>query len=125
MESLTTDKDYNNLKTKYDHLYNDHVNFTTELRNRNIENVNLWYELEDCKKEIHRLVMKNSDIIIENAKIVLTYDTLIEMLTEYGVTRSEIAKRLKSDQPISGRIKQTGNIIEYDFAKRIELKRSK
>lgn len=125
MESLTTDKDYNNLKTKYDHLYNDHVNLTTELRNRNIENVNLWYELEDCKKEIHRLVMKNSDIIIENAKIVLTYDTLIEMLTEYGITRSEIAKRLKSDQPISGRIKQTGNIIEYDFAKRIELKRSK
>lgn len=69
--------------------------------------------------------MRNSDIVLENAEIVLTYDTLVEMLMEYGVSRSEIAKRLKGDQPISGRIKQTGNIIEYDFAKRIEIKRSK
>lgn len=125
MKSLTTDKVYNDLKTKYDHLYNDHVNLTTELRNRSTENVNLWYELEDCKKEVNRLVMRNSDIVLENAEIVLTYDTLVEMLMEYGVSRSEIAKRLKGDQPISGRIKQTGNIIEYDFAKRIEIKRSK
>ena len=28
MKSLTTDKAYNDLKIKYDHLYNDHVNLT-------------------------------------------------------------------------------------------------
>lgn len=51
MKSLTTDKAYNDLKIKYDHLYNDHVNLTTELRNRGTEIMSLLHEMEDCKKK--------------------------------------------------------------------------
>lgn len=125
MKSLTTDKAYNDLKIKYDHLYNDHVNLTTELRNRETEIMSLLHEMEDCKKEIHRLVMRNSDIVLENAGIIRAYNTVVKMLMEYGVTRNEIAKLLRSNQSISGRIKQTGKIIEYDFTKGRTLKHSK
>lgn len=78
-----------------------------------------------AKKEIHRLVMRNSDIVLENAEIIRAYNTVVKMLMEYGVTRNEIAKLLRSNQSISGRIKQTGKVIEYDFTKGRTLKYSK